>query len=86
MKTKMIAIRMELTLGTLCERLAVEREASGLSDYIRGLLIADAIALGHDLTGIQIPGWVVGTVLDVQRKVPHSDELRRIKTETKRYG
>jgi hypothetical protein len=85
-KTRVLTIRLDPTLGMLCDRVAVERGAADLSDYIRGLLIADAIALGHVLVGIEVPSWVVGTVLDVQGKVPASDELRRIKTQTKRYG
>ncbi len=51
---------MELTRS-----LIGQRESGTISEYIRGLIIADAIKQHLSLSGISIPGWLTNTLVEL---------------------
>jgi len=53
-----INLRLDPPLRVLLEDLISLRMARDLSDYIRGLIIADAIELRKPIIGVEIPGWL----------------------------
>ena len=55
-----VNVRFEPALKEITDQLVRERGALDLSDYLRGLVIADAIAADKKMNGITIPGWLIG--------------------------
>lgn len=67
-----ITVRLEPKLRELARILAKERGATDTSDYIRGLLVADAVKQNKPLSGIQIPGWLIDNLVELQLVTPRS--------------
>jgi hypothetical protein len=61
-----IAIRLESRLMEMARALIVERNTGTISEYIRGLIIADAVKQGRSLAGITIPGWLTDTLVELR--------------------
>jgi hypothetical protein len=64
-QTGRVNVRFEPALKIVIDQLTKERGASDLSDYIRGLVIADAIAADKKMHGITIPGWLIGQRISI---------------------
>ena len=50
--------RIDEALRDIASELIKRRGAKDISDYLRGLLIIDALAASIPVTGIDIPGWL----------------------------
>lgn len=61
-------LRVEPELHRLALELVRERGARDLSDYIRGLLIDDAMEAEKQLRGVSIPGWLTDRRLILVRR------------------
>lgn len=55
-----VNLRIESQLLEYVKDLASKAGARDLSDYVRGLLIAESMTAKKDLTGISLPGWLIG--------------------------
>jgi hypothetical protein len=67
-----IVIRLEPRLMEMARALVAERDSGTISEYIRGLIIADAAKQGKTLSGINIPGWLIDNLVVVQTLNPRS--------------
>lgn len=67
-----ITVRLEDDLFALARTLANDRRADDVSDYIRGLLVVDAVTEGKSLGSIAIPGWLIEQGLIVPGIGPRS--------------
>jgi hypothetical protein len=54
-------VRVEEGLFQIALQRISTMEANDFSDYVRGLIIADALSASAPMSGINIPGWLVGT-------------------------
>ena len=54
-----VNLRVEPALRNLIDELIKESGASDISDYLRGLVIAEAIESKKKMLGISIPAWLV---------------------------
>lgn len=67
-----ITIRLDAKLLEMAERLIDQHKAGDTSEYIRGLILADAVFSGLPVEGTDIPGWLIGTRLLVHPSVNDS--------------
>lgn len=67
-RTAKITVRLEPGLRDMGKYLASKSGASDLSDYLRGLILADVISDGQVVTGIDIPGWLIGKHIDIRKR------------------
>jgi hypothetical protein len=66
-----IVIRLEPRLMEITRALVVERDTGAISEYIRGLIVADAVKQGKSLAGVAIPGWLTDTLVEL--RLVHAD-------------
>jgi hypothetical protein len=57
---KKVVVRFSEELHDLALQLQKQHGATDVSDYLRGLVVADAAREGRLIRGISIPAWVVG--------------------------
>ena len=81
-QTGKITVRVDEELAKLAAQLAEERGATDVSDYVRGLLVADAATVDRNLIhGIPIPGWAVERVFQAgkekEREAPKAPAAKR---------
>lgn len=66
-----ITLRLDPRLMEMARALVTERKAGTVSEYIRGLIIADAVKQGKSLSGIDIPGWLTDVLVELRLIHPH---------------
>jgi hypothetical protein len=71
-KFERITVRLEAQLFELARSLARERGAADISDYVRGLLVVDAVTENKPLGGTPVPGWLIEKGIIVPSLRPRS--------------
>lgn len=59
-RVKPRSVRLEERLYQIALSRLPRTGANDFSDYVRGLIIADALSVAASMAGIDIPGWLVG--------------------------
>jgi hypothetical protein len=72
-----ITLRLEPRLMELARVLIVQRKAGTISEYIRGLIIADAVRQGKSTARITIPGWLTDSFVELRLVSVHPDASPR---------
>jgi len=80
-RTSKVTVRLEPRLRDLADAGAESRGASDISDYIRGLLLSDAHNLGAPLKGLDLPGWLIGEHLTIEKRPTTALIDEALKTE-----
>lgn len=80
-------VRVDERLFQIALSRVTETGADDFSDYVRGLIVADALASPMKITGIDIPGWIVGkrvnfTTIDPNPPAKPVGEVKRGKVGT----
>lgn len=69
-----INVRFEPTLRSLVDDLIRLRGAADLSDYMRGLVILDALSADRKLFGISIPAWLTESRVSIKGSDSHGNK------------
>ena len=68
-----INVRFDSAMTALINELIKLHNADGVSDYVRGLVILDALKADKKLLGISIPGWLTESLVFI-RGSEHADK------------
>jgi hypothetical protein len=66
-----ITVRLGVRLNQLAQSLAREHGADDFSDYVRGLIVHDAVTRGKSLSGIATPGWLQDDLVELRLVQPN---------------
>lgn len=73
-KQSRISIRFDEQLFRVAADMQKEHGADDISDYIRGLIVLQAVQEGRSIRGVQIPGWISELILHTVRETGRQQE------------
>lgn len=79
-------VRMEEPLYILARARMKDVGVKGFSSYVRGLIISDALAAKTSITGIDVPGWLVGKKINITIIDPEAKDQKQDAEPSKKGG